>query len=65
VIDYVIMITYLVILEICSAPDKIARLMADYGADYRVDSEEFRPLFEELLWTSQGRRSSDHGTRRS
>lgn len=34
--------------DIYAAPDKIARLMADYGDDGRIGSEEFRPVFEEL-----------------
>jgi hypothetical protein len=34
--------------DIYATPDKIARLMADYGDDGRVGSEEFRPMFDEL-----------------
>ena len=34
--------------DIHATPDKVARLMADYGDNGRIDSEEFRPVFEEL-----------------
>jgi hypothetical protein len=34
--------------DIYTTPDKVARLMADYGNNGRIDSEEFRPVFEEL-----------------
>lgn len=34
--------------EIAWDPGKVARLMKDIGRDGQVDSEEFRPVFEEL-----------------
>lgn len=34
--------------EIARNPCKVARLMKDIGRDGQVDSEEFRPVFEEL-----------------
>jgi hypothetical protein len=34
--------------DIYATPDKVARLMADYGDNGRVDSEEFCLVFDEL-----------------